>query len=306
MDWKKLLTLFVLIILLVWVIKLNWPSRETFELDIDENFFALKESNLVSMVVIEDGNEKKVLKKWGSFWIINDKYKAEPTYVKRMIDLSTQVKLKRIWDEEVDTHMVNFIKISYYNDTILLMEYFLKKNGLSVIKKEKKSKAYLAEIPGFSDSFGDYFAVHPSTWKTDLIFFSTLRTLNELIIHHSKINESSIHARYKDGFFEIDGLIQPDTQKVGKYLYQFSEVRYDYSLNDSLQKIAYKLLENKKPFLTIEVKDIDSTRNNKLMVYEIPENKKYYLGTTKIFSDTFLVNKKLIHKLTPTLKQLSK
>ncbi|MFQ3576878.1 MAG: hypothetical protein SNJ77_10630 [Cytophagales bacterium] len=306
MDKKKWMTLALLGILLAWVILLNLPQKNNFELDINADSFALEHSNEVDSITFDYEGKILSMSKFGGDWLINGKVKAEKSLVERMLNMTSQIKLKRAWNTEKTDSSASYVGITFFKSGQKLLGFMLKKEGLSVMKTSENSKSYLAEIPGFSDSFGSYFTANELTWKSNLIFNSTLRTLNELEIINHKDPKFNLKANYKDGFFDFKGLALPDTQKVGLFLSQFREVRYDYGLNDSLKVLSRKLLSVQKPLLSIEVVDIDSTKNNFLTIYELKENKRFYLGTTKVVSDTFLISKKTITNLTPSLNQLSK
>lgn len=306
MDKKKWITVGLLTALLLWAIALNWPEKSAFELDINPDSFALVGIDEVDNITVTYGSKVVNLRKWGNHWLINETTKAEPLLVDRMLKLAEKVKLKRAWTGEKTDSASSFANLKFFKSGNLALEYDFKTEGLSVVRKPNDMKSYLAEIPGFSDSFGSLFAANEVSWKSNLIFNSTLRTLNELETFNFKDKNFSLKAVYKDGFFEFKGMAVPDTQKVGMFLAQFREVRYDYDLNDSLKVLSRKLLAVQKPLLTISVKDIDSTKNNFLTIYELNENKRFYLGTTKTVSDTFLISKKTISNLTPSLNQLSK
>lgn len=280
-DKKKIIVLIVLATLSVMAYVINIETGPSHNLDIEADYFAVKDSGSVRQITLSKGVQNVELSATSGAWLVEGKYRASELNLTRLLYIVKHVRAKRALSSANAKEIIESIKkegitVKVYDSQKLLTEFIVDNGDIttsSCFYDTKTQKAYFVELPSFSDDFSNFFKMDVNYWRSRQVSANSMKTLKRLT---SNFKGTKVTFTYKDGFFEVPNVKNIDSNTVGMYLIQFRNLECDAYLEDSLQHLCPT--DFSKAFGSVGIEDIDSTKNNTLYFFDIPSRKRQFLG----------------------------
>ncbi len=295
-DKKKIVTLSVLGVLAIFAYIANSSNSNGRVLDISPEYFAIKDSLSIRTITLSTPQGQKVeLSANSGVWLVNGQYRASELNLGRLLYILKNVRAKRELTSTSSKSIIEKIKNEGVRIRVMssdkLLNEFIADNGeitsSSCFYDIKSNKAYFVELPNVhTDDFSSFFKTDQNVWRSRLIANNSLKSLVTLT---SNLAGKEVKFTYKNAFFEIPNVKNIDSNTVGMYLIQFRNLECDGFLDDSLKKFCTK--DFKKAFASVTITDLDTTKNNKLYFFELPSQKKRFMGYSKKLDECFWLSK---------------
>jgi hypothetical protein len=295
-DKKKIVTLSLLSVLAIFAYIANSSSSNSRVLDITPEYFAIKDSLSIRTIILSTAQNQKVeLSASPGGWLVNGQYRASELNLGRLLYILKNVRAKRELTNASSKSTIERIRNEGVRIKVMsgdkVLNEFITDNGeitsSSCFYDIKTNKAYFVELPNVhTDHFSNFFKTDPNLWRSRLI---TNNSLKSLVTLTSNLAGKEVKFTYKNAFFEIPNVKNIDSNTVGMYLIQFRNLECDGFLEDSLKRFCTKDFE--KAFASITITDLDTAKNNKLYFFELPNQKKRFMGYSKKLDECFWLSK---------------
>ncbi len=304
-DLKFYLTISTIVVLsiLAW---LTVRDEKNATLDINENAFAVADTSAITKVVVTKPNQPLVsLKKENGKWKVSDKYWSEIDDVqqRRLFFCLSQVRVRRPVSEKQLSTIVkrakeNGLKVQVYSANDLVQEFYIDGDQSSDIGSVyvKGNEAYYVDVIGADEfSAAVFFNIQEEAWRNRTLFASQIRSLEDLQIDFLKKPRVTTSIVFDNGFFKVNNVAKLDSNRLGMFLMQYRSVKVDQylSANDSLVKSYVKAGAD----FAIQIKDLDSTKNNKVEFYFNPANPNFLIGYSAKEHTPFKISKGKVSRL---------
>jgi hypothetical protein len=294
-DKKKIITLSVLGVLAILAFATSYQGGNSKVLNVEPNYFAIKDTLSIRKIVIADNQNNTVeLNTSTGAWMVNNQHRASELNLTKLLYIIKHVTANR---ELTGTNAAETIskikkegfKISIFGANGLLKEYITDNGDItssSCFYDAKTQKVCFVELPAYTDDFSRFFKADANQWRSRLVCTNNLKDLESIT---SNLEGKIVKLTYNGSFFDVPNVTKIDSNTVGMYLLQFRNLECDQFLSDSSKK--YCSTDFTKAFAFVSIKDIDSTKNNKLYFFEIPQNKKQFLGYSTALKECFWIAK---------------
>lgn len=295
-DKKKIVTLSLLSVLAIFAYVVNSNSSNSRVIDIEPDYFSIKDSLAIRTITLNTPQGQKVeLSANSGVWLVNGQYRASELNLGRLLYILKNVRAKRELTSASSKTTIEKIKNEGIRVKVMssdkVLNEFIADNGeitsSSCFYDIKGNKAYFVELPKVhTDDFSDFFKTDPNLWRSRLIANNSLKSLVTLT---SNLGGKEVKFTYKNAFFEIPNVKNIDSNTVGMYLIQFRNLECDGFLDDSSKKFCTK--DFRKAFASVTITDLDTAKNNKLYFFELPNQKKRFMGYSKKLDECFWLSK---------------
>ncbi len=239
----------------------------------NKNLFAV-ENPQTELTAIKMQSEKvsNTLQKEGDVWMVNDKFKLDPSMQQVMMALLEKIEIQReIAGEEAEKIKQNVldtgIQVQYYVAGKMQNNFVVGGNSAAIksyiIKNEK---VYSMQLPGYQSYVAGIFEVKENDWRDRTIFDGTWQDIVNIKIADS--GEDTIKLNYDRRLLRWENE-EADSSKVMDYAEQYNYFYVDQYLTSDNKVFEYR--EDFQLKMTVIINALDNSKNVTLKFYEVPD-----------------------------------
>ena len=285
---KNLIYLTTVLVLLVIFYILKIRSSES--LFSDSNF-RIEDISEIGSIEIKDkyGNKVKLNKK-DENWTVENSYPVENSKIKMLLETLNKLEINfPVSDTLRPVAIENLrqygIEVTINNEdhktikTLYIGGQYKDGNYMILSENGRVSpNPYVVKIPGFKGDLKYRFLAIPKTWKSTSVFATSIDKIKSIRVDHYLHPEYSFLLQKDDDAVKIDPILDSmkintplDQNKVIQFLLEFEFKHFETWIeNDS----AIASIKYKKPYMSIEVIDINQKKKS-IIFYQKPPSDKY-------------------------------
>jgi len=301
MQKQKNIRLLIALSIIVIIIALLPLLKSTGDgLSVNKKQFTLDQQTVITDVILSSDSINNKLSYINGKWLVNNKYELDPHMRDVFFSIISQMEIRRTISKTQNDSINNAlknrsIKVSILNNQELIQEYWIwgdKKTQTSYISDANREQSYVLHIPGYRSYVAGIFQVPESDWRSRRVFTTLFTNLNALTIEYP---DESINFKYKESFFEIEGVYADSTQLITSLENLLFLQTEQYVLPSELSNYMNGDFLPTKTIATITASKLSGAKE-KVSVYEIENEANFYLGLTPD-SSYCLFNKKRLKKI---------
>ncbi len=267
-------------------------------LQVDKRMFTLHPQTVITDVVLKTPQQTNRLSYVNGQWLVNETYPLDINMRDVFFSVLSQLEIRRAVPASLADSTSNYlqtkgVEVTVLNNTDTVQHYIIGGNKATQQSfiVASTNKPYLVHIPGYRSYVAGIFQVPEADWRSRLVFTTQFTNLNTLKVKYAK---DSLNFRYKNSFFEIEGM-QADSTQLITALEDFLFIQTDQYLQPSeLAAFQPDSLVSTPPLVTITCTQLSGT-NETLRVYPTRAG-KFYLALSPD-SSYCVLNKKRFNKI---------
>ncbi|MBN2893814.1 MAG: DUF4340 domain-containing protein [Bacteroidales bacterium] len=257
-----------------------------------ETNFAIKDTSLITKIIITSNNEQLTLEKKNYSWLINGKFIANKTEIDRTLITLNLIELKSPLPENAIETVLKKIKtqthVEIYDKEKVIKSFYLgdfSNNSGNIILLDESETPYICYIPTFNFDLRLNFNLDEKSWMSKVIFHYSSDEIKQIKLTNNDLNEGFCLNIENNNYTvsqtcNSDEFNNVDKDAVSHYLSYFENVtfvnyfeNYEQSTIDSLLKETY----------SFEIQIID-TNNEQIelkaypMIFENMKDKNNFVG----------------------------
>ncbi|UCG28707.1 MAG: hypothetical protein JSV24_04940 [Bacteroidales bacterium] len=268
-DYRKY---FFWILLLTLLIVIVFASRRFGGFVTSSDYFAIKNINRVASIILEEGNEKLVLKKGDSGWTVNEKELAGTKTIRYFLESLSRITIKSTVSESIFLNDLSNDPVPEIRVTVKEKPGFSKSYLVypvssnpygNYFKKREKGIAYVVNIPGFSGNVGSLYITSEKLWLPHEIYSYQPSRIRMVCLEYPSDDGSSFMIRQDStGCFELFSLPgelpvpEVNHERILRYLTYFSILRFERRVMES-DSVDVEGILLSIPVQNLKVEDID-------------------------------------------------
>ena len=282
MQEKKNRRRFVLLVLLtlLTLIAFWWIQPEN-RLDIDQEIFMVEDLSVISRVELVSGAGKVSLRFDGSYWRVNDEYRADGDMIRVLFATLQQARPKRavanVYQDSIYQSLAaSGVSVSLYAGEELRKQFLTGGNAAKTqafFADPASEDVYVMSIPGYRVYVSGILELPESGWRDKFVFGFNWRNFKSLEAEYPASPRDNFTVSSDRNHFGIMGLSQADTARLNTFLDEISLLRVDEYLSEP--ELTDSLLRE-TPRMEIRVSDIGN-RLYRLRLYD-PGRSTDFLG----------------------------
>ncbi len=216
---------------------------------VDSSDFSIKESDRVTAVILEKQEERLMLTKGESGWMVNNRYEARPSAIRFLLETLSRISIKSTVPESQfqeewkrDSSSVIRVEIRERPGRVRsFLVYPVTSNAYgNYFKKREKGTPFIVNIPGYSGNVGSLFVTNEKFWLPHTLYScqpSEIRMVR-LLIYDNELQSFVIYQE-SPGAVKLRSLPEEeivqnlDTARVYRYLSYFNNLRFERWVFDS-------------------------------------------------------------------------
>lgn len=255
-----------------------------------DNDFAVRDTARIGRIFMADRNGKTAdLKRAGNWWLINDKYKANPvvmeTLLKTIFGLETQYRpTVQAAKTMVKNLATKSLKVEIYNtDSKLIRVFYVggvtpDESGTYMIM-EGEEQPFVVGVTGKDGGIKVSFFTDEEKWRDKGLFRYNVSDVKKVSIEYPKLKNKSFKLEKTESGFKVEPYYEgvPPSKfklnqgKVENYLFGYKKQIAEAFVNkykgrDSLLQIL--------PFCVLNVEDVKGTKREIKLYPIVPTNKE--------------------------------
>jgi len=224
---KNIKLLIVWIILLAITISVGIFRPSANKLDIDKEYFALKEKvNDLNRITITGANTNILLYKEGRQWSLNNELTADPSKINDLLGVLSEVSVRRKAatniQEKISSSVSSNYDVSLFTGDVLVQSFEVTENDQGTLTYFIDDIAYVVSIPGYNYHIADIFTLTSAEWRSPYVFASNWTTLDKMQINYPQKQEYDFEIIYDNLGYFIPSVPQLDTAAMYDYMQQIS------------------------------------------------------------------------------------
>lgn len=275
---------------------------------IDRDIFLVADTASIQGLSIQIAQTQIHLKQTDGVWTVNDSMTADPSVIRLLKMIMSQVKVQRpispMNAEEIAQSLLQSGRKVEFNLGGESLSFYAGGNinkTQSYFASDDLKEVYLVGIPGYSNYLSGIFELSTNQWRDRILFNSDYRSIQSLTLSYP---DQALEIDFKDRFFEVSGVQQIDTVALMNYLNGFE----GFLLNDYLTKGSfpkYDSLVDTVPIARLRLEDIDQSKNRDLKIHaKIPGELFYLLTNAK--NEMIVVDERRASALLKTAQDFKK
>lgn len=213
---------------------------------------------------------KIILQKQGNQWILNQKYQADKNTVNDFFEILKRLEIKRPVSQSKQKQitknlMEDGLKFTAFSGTSELLSFYVdgeEKSTFALL--DGSDQAFEVYVQGFNVLPYKVFKSREIRWRNKTVMQTNWMSIKKIEVKYRDNPSNNFLIEFDSTFYKVAGIQHLDSARLYNYLKKFEQVRAfqiidDLSVRDSLKMAS--------PYCTIELQDIDSSRNNILQVY---------------------------------------
>ncbi len=246
----------LLIILNLWLFNLK-PALVS--LSFDPDLFMIRDTTQIEKFQFHS----KILDHYFSRqegWKINNKFPSDPNLRKMLFTVYKRIKVARALTGDEKNQL---LKRNEKMGTSVTLTVEGREQSYSVVGNANKTKTYFVQnqevyqvdIPGYQDFLASIYELKRDQWRDRLVFNGNWRTIQKMEVIYPEKLDKNLLIRFKETFYEVDGLTQIDSSAVVAYLNQFEYMQANERISVGFSP-AYDSLSQTTPEVIISLSDI--------------------------------------------------
>ncbi|MDN5202889.1 hypothetical protein QQ008_15975 [Fulvivirgaceae bacterium BMA10] len=280
---KNIRLLIILLVLIVVTVALMFTGGSNSRPDIDQYKFSIADTSRIDKVVLKNAGETTRLEKTGNRWMVNNNYVMNDRLNKLLLAIMNRVKIKRPVAKQQLSSINDALDnegtlVEIYENDEVILSFIVGGNDtktVSYFKVKDSGDPYVVYIPGYTSDLTGFFNLKENDWRDNKIFSTSWRSLIGLKIEYDKATQNSFEIIFQDNFFVIPGINQVDTTVMMDYVSLFENFGVDRFVTAGTSA-EYDSLARTDPFAKISLEEIDSSKNQQLILYpKLPDDNKF-------------------------------
>ncbi|MDG1106409.1 MAG: hypothetical protein P8N26_09615 [Cyclobacteriaceae bacterium] len=246
----------LLIILNLWLFNLK---PDLVSVSFDPDLFMIRDTTQIEKFQFHS----KILDHYFSRqegWKLNNKFPSDPNLRKMLFTVSSRVKVSRAL---TGNEKEQLLKRNEELGTSVTLTLDGDERSYSVVGNANKTKTYFIEnqevyqvdIPGYQDFLASIYELKRDQWRDRLVFNGNWRTIQNMEVIYPEKSDKNLLIRFKETFYEVDGLTEIDSSAVVAYLNQFEYMQANERISVGFSP-AYDSLAQTPPEIIISLSDI--------------------------------------------------
>ncbi|MDQ3536087.1 MAG: hypothetical protein M3421_10730 [Bacteroidota bacterium] len=284
---KRSIFLFIVLIALMGVtLVLSTIEEQNQGVYENEKAFAIEDVSRIDRIIMEGADINNELIKDKGIWRIQNQYEADPAMAQVLLQALNEVRIKRPvpgnHSRRISNDLANKgIKVMVYEEDRLISSFLA---GGDMEKREsyfadinKDEEPMIVYIPGYDNYVSGIFELKESDWRNRVVFQSNWTSLQNVKVTYPNEPYNDFEIVFEDDFFHMPDVEQVDTAKMMAYieLYNYVEAE-NYISKEKFPKIDSLLKTS--PFIKIEIKDLNSKKDNSLQLFKPVNTDQTLLG----------------------------
>ena len=191
-------------------------------LDVPRNLFSYPSTESVDEVLIGEDT----LNFNGNFWVVNNKYKADPQRVEVLFAIARQIQVRRqasmVQQDSLNTNLdTKGVSLALKSQGQTMKEYTVwgdPARGMTWLREPGSNMPYLAEIPGYRSYLGGIFELDENSWRYPIVLDINWQNLQQVAVSYPGKEQSSFEVVYENGFYGVSGLEATDSTRLTDFL----------------------------------------------------------------------------------------
>lgn len=260
--------------------------------------FAIKDTDEVTKIVLDDKNRTLTLEKKDFEWRVNNKYPARTNAIQFFLETLSRIKIKspvseEKFQEDIAENEITIVNVQIFRKAKLLRKYTVFKVNTNpygnYVRMRRNSKPFIANIPGYSGNVGVFFITHESFWQPFTVFhYYTNEIASVKVEHISNPGLSFLIIQEAQGQYELYSL--PDRKKipnfdsvaVARYLTYFANIQFDTRIQD-INPVKKDSIFCSEPRYFISLTDKQGKETSVKIFPILAENKETQSGMSKVY-----------------------
>lgn len=259
---------FYWLIVVILMVSCKQPSKEERESD-----FKIDQPEKISSIEIYiRGELDQTLKKNGSDWVLNQKYKVRPDAIENILRILPSIQVlfyppASAWGNMMNAIRDEGVRVVFKDKS----DKSIKSYSLGGMTNDERgtyailegsSKPYVIHVPGFQGSLASRFNLSDNDWRDRMIFKENKADLQKVSIHYPDEPKMGFVLNKTDGQWSLSDHnnheIKTSPSVIESYLDGFKSVGVEAIVND--YRYIPQVLES-KPHAILELQMVnDSTR----------------------------------------------
>ena len=193
-------------------------------------------------------------------WKINNEFPSDPNLRKMLFTVSKRVKVSRALTGNEKSQL---LERNEEMGTSVTLTVDGQERFYSVVGNANKTKTYFiqnqevyqVDIPGYQDFLASIYELKRDQWRDRLVFNGNWRTIQKMEVVYPDKSDNNLLIRFKETFYEVDGLDQIDSSAVVAYLNQFEYLQANERISPGFSA-AFDSLSQTSPEVIISLSDI--------------------------------------------------
>ena len=276
---KKIAFLLVIFALLgsatAWYL-MNKENKRSF--DYSDKDFNVEDVSTIHKIFIADRNKKaNTLVRKDDHWVINDKYKVNPSSVEALLGAIEKVKVKFLPANAMEPLMVKNlatqgIKVELYNKANQKMKaYYVggmtnNEEGTYMIMEDAE-RPYITHIPGWVGGLRARYRLTETQWRDKSVFSEKMEDITSVSVEYPLQKDQSFKLEKKGRNYDVQPFYQT-TPKIKKEIHQGQAqaflMNFESLIAESFENQMPKQdsVKSMVPFSIISVKKADGTEKS--------------------------------------------
>jgi hypothetical protein len=285
--------------------------------------FAIQRSERVTAVILEKQEERVMLTKEESGWMVNNRYEARPSAIWFLLETLSRISIKSTVPESQfreewsrDSSSVIRVEIKEKPGRVKsFLVYPVTSNPYgNYFKKRKNGMPFIVNIPGYSGNVGSLFVTSEKFWLPHTLFAaqpSEIRMV-KLITYDNELQSFVIYQE-SPGSVKLFSLPEEepvqnlDTTRVYRYLSYFNNLRFERWVFDSDSIDSHAVLSSHPSHqLTIQEQSGRSTTIRTYPIIRGMEGSEPEIDLNRIYASINDVNELVVVRyvdIDPVLKE---
>lgn len=220
-NWALAIILFVLITIFGLMISRKGPSGN---IQVDKTLFAVADTAALESIVLKplDGREEVRLERRNNYWLLNDKYPADPAMMRLMLNVLHDVRVRR----PVAVSQQQEVNQQLSSEGVLVNmngarggDFIAGGNEADRISYfSRNDEAYVVEFPGYSSYVSGIFALSESDLRNKML--ATLNSMNfqALDVQYPADTTQNVSIRYRNNMLGVQEVARPDSSVLFQYM----------------------------------------------------------------------------------------
>lgn len=275
--------LLVVSLLLVWMN--GNPTRRLSSFD--KSRFAVADTTQIDQLMIaSDQDTLSIARTSDNRWLIDHRYPVDPQliYLSQRILHAVQIQRPvstshaKMIGSELKTLGKKVIVVLKNGESKTFYAGGNPSKTMAYFANEELTDIYIVAIPGYKSYVSGIFELTLGQWRDRLLFASDSRTIQRFSIDYRQPTVPDLSIYFDQKFLAVRGVSSLDTAALMAYI---KPLNY-FQLNDYLSAgdfPRYDSLLRVMPLATIQLEDIDTSKNKQLTVYPKIPGERFYLLT---------------------------
>jgi hypothetical protein len=247
------------------------------------DLFKVSDTSSIGSIVIKSGAAVSKITR-SDRWLLNDQYSVDPSMLRILMNVLSQLgvnkPLSAFDSEEVRNSRAEWITVAITGAESSSFSVYGNPNRTKTYLIDQEDQVYEAEIVGYSDYLGGIFELSVDQWRDRRIFNGNWRSIQSITVDYEATETEDLIVRFKDKFFEVEGIAKVDSNALIDYLNEFEYLTANERISTGRFPIYDSLVET-VPLATITIEDIYFDGKRSITFYPMARN-----GRIQLASDT--------------------